>query len=420
MKKTRKIKLTFLVLITFVIFMGLVLNANAKLISGSSRVNITLRNQEPDPVEPGKYVDLKFRAENIGSEEAKDVYVKIAYKFPFSIEAGESEEIYLGSLYGRQTGDNAVNFEFRLRVDKDAVEGDNEVEIWYKRDKLGWIKMEPFTVKIRTYDAILAVDSVNTVPNRIPPGSSAKVKIGLKNLADSLIRDIVIRLDLSSNTLPFVPVDSTTEKKIYQIGSLQSDVMEFTIMALANADSKAYKVPINLSYVDLAGTVYSKNDYIGIIIGTKPDLAVLIDSSEIYKKRTSGKVTIKFVNKGLIDLKLMNVKLEESKKFEIVSSDEVYVGNIDSDDYETAEFDLYVKGWQSEVVLPVVIDYMDANNQRYRDKENVVLKLYSSSKAKKFGLEESGSVGILIVLMIVGAGGYYYWRKRKKKKKKEN
>ena len=137
---------------------------------------------------------------------------------------------------------------------------------------------------------------------------------------------------------------------------------------------------------------------------------------KIYKKRTSGKVTIKFVNKGLIDLKLMNVKLEESKKFDIVSSDEVYVGNIDSDDYETAEFDLYVKGWQSEVILPIVIDYMDANNQRYRDKENVVLKLYSSSKAKKFGLEEKSSVGILIVLMIVGAGGYYYWRKRKKKK----
>ncbi|MBW2993690.1 COG1361 S-layer family protein [Candidatus Woesearchaeota archaeon] len=416
MKKAGKIKLTFLVLIAFVILMGLVLNANAKHVSGSSKVNITLRNQEPDPVEPGTYVDLKFRAENLGSEEAKDVYVKIAYKFPFSIEAGESEEIYLGSLYGRQTGDNAVNFEFRLKIDKDAVEGNNEIEIFYKRDKLSWIKMEPFTVRIRTYDAILAVDSVNTVPKKIPPGSNAKVKIGLKNLADSLIRDIVIRLDLSSDDLPFVPVDSTTEKKLYQIGSLQSDVMEFTIMATASADSGAYKVPINLTYVDLAGTVYTKNDYIGIIIGTKPDLAVVIEDSEIYKKRTSGKVTLKFINKGLIDLKLMNIKLDESDGFEIVSSDEVYVGNIDSDDYETAEFDLYVKGWKSEVILPIIIDYMDANNQRYRDKEDVILKLYSSGKAKKYGLEEKGSVGVLIVIMIAGAGGYYYWRKRKKKK----
>jgi len=418
MRKKLNLKLSILALIGFTIFMILLLNVNAAQISGSSKVDITLRNQEPDPAEPGKYVDLKFRAENLGSEEAKDVYVKIVYDYPFSLRQGDSEEKYLGSLYGRQTGDNAVNFEFKLLIDKDAVEGEHEVEVWYKRDSTGWIKMEPFIINVRSYDVVLAVEEIETAPKDIPPGETADVKITLTNLADSLIRDVKIRLDLSSSSLPFVPIGSTTEKKIYQIDSGQSKVMEFTVMALADADSGAYKVPINISYVDLAGTSYSRGDYIGLIIGTKPDLAIIIDSSEIYKKKTSGEVTIKFINKGLIDIKLMNVKLEESDDYEIVSSDEVYVGNIDSDDYETAEFSLYVRGDDDEVILPVVVDYMDANNNKFRNKEDLVLRLYSSKKAKQFGLEERSSIGIVIIVIIVAVGVYVYWRKRKKKKKK--
>lgn len=412
MKKT-----ALLALIGFVIIMGLIMNVDAKLISGSSRVNITLRNQEPNPAEPGKYVDLRFRAENLGAEEAKDVYAKIVYKYPFSMEAGEDSEKYIGSLYGRQTGDNAVNFEFRLRIDKNAVEGDNKIELWYKRDKIEWAKLESFIVKVRSYDAILSVESIETAPANIPPGSTARVIITLKNMADSLIRDVKMKLDLSSSTLPFVPIGSMTEKKIYQIEAGQSGALEFDIMALADADSKAYKVPINLSYVDLAGTSYSKNDYIGLVIGTKPDLALGIDSSEIYKRKMTGNVVLKFVNKGLIDIKLLNVKLEKSEDYEIISSDEVYVGNIDSDDYETADFKLYVKGKGDEIILPVVVDYMDANNNRYREKDNIALKLYSSGKAKQFGLEENSSVGIIIVIIIVAAGAYIYWKRRKKKKR---
>ncbi len=417
MGKKLNLKLSILVLLGFVILILFLSSANAAVISESSRIDITLRNQEPDPAEPGKYIDLRFRAENLGSEEAKDVYVKIVYDYPFSLREGDSDEKYIGSLYGRQTGDNAVNFEFKLLIDKDAVEGEHEVEVWYKRDSTGWIKMEPFTVNVRSYDIVLSVEEIETVPKDIPPGETADVKITFKNMADSLIRDIKVKLDLSSSSLPFVPIGSTTEKKIYQIDSMQSKVMEFTVMALADADSGAYKVPIEMSYVDLAGTSYSKEDYIGLIIGTKPDLTILIENSEIYKTKTSGEVTIKFINKGLIDIKLLNVKLEESEDYEIVSSDEVYVGNIDSDDYETAEFNLYVKGKGDEVILPVIVDYMDANNNKFRDKEDIVLRLYSSRKAKQFGLEESSSVGIIIVVIIVAAGVYLYWRKRKKKKK---
>ena len=36
-------------------------------------IRVALVNQEPDPVEPGKYVDVRFKIENRGSKNAEDV-----------------------------------------------------------------------------------------------------------------------------------------------------------------------------------------------------------------------------------------------------------------------------------------------------------------------------------------------------------
>jgi hypothetical protein len=410
-------KIIYLVIISLILI-GLAKMAFADVSDGSD-IKVTLVNQEPDPVEPGGYVDIRFRIENLGGDTAKDVYVKLTEDYPFSLEPGKEAELSIGSLESRQIDPDGVIVKYRLKVDEDAVEGAIPIELGYKFG-IGerWIKPEEFYINVRTYDIVLSVESVYSTPEIIPPGETAKVKIGFKNMADSAVKDIKIRLDLSSSSLPFVPVHSTAEKKIYQIVSKGEDSVYFDIMAMADADAGAYKIPIDITYSDDVGTQYSKDDIISLIVGDEPDLSVMVDSSEIYKKNSYGTVVIKFVNKGLSDVKLLNVKLAKSDGFEVVSPEEVYIGDIDSDDYETAEFDIYV-GDSDELILPVTMEYMDANNKEFSEKREVTMRLFSASEAKRYGLEESRIVGIVIILVIVGAGFYFfYWRKRRKKKKK--
>ena len=117
----------------------------------------------------------------------------------------------------------------------------------------------------------------------------------------------------------------------------------------------------------------------------------------------------------------MNIILKETEEFRIISSGEAYIGNIDSDDYETADFKIAlnkVKG--DEVDLPLSINYKDANNNDYDKDESVKLKIYSSSEAKALGLKEgNGFTGIFIIIVIVGAGFFFYrrWKKKKDGKK---
>ncbi|MCH8014624.1 MAG: hypothetical protein IH823_07605, partial [Candidatus Dadabacteria bacterium] len=98
---------------------------------------------------------------------------------------------------------------------------------------------------------------------------------------------------------------------------------------------------------------------------------------------------------------------------------EVYLGNIDSDDFETADFDLFVKKTnERQITLPLILEYKDANNNDFKDSINLNLNLYSTSEAKKFGLKKRNKfVGILIITIIVGVGLFYHRKYLKKKKK---
>ena len=229
---------------------------------------------------------------------------------------------------------------YKLRVDKDAVEGENEIRLRYRVDGGVWVEPEEFFVDVQTHDAILAVDSVSLDGKALEPGSSGSVKIKVSNKADSLLKDIKAKLELGN--VPLVPLGSTNEKSVYQIDSKKNYEFNFNILADPEAEGGVYQVPLKVSYSDGLGKGYVTNGTIGIVIGSKPDLSVTLDDSEIYQSNSAGEVVIKVVNKGVTDIKFANLRLLDGEGYDIITNSEVYLGNIDSDDFETADFKLFV------------------------------------------------------------------------------
>jgi hypothetical protein len=426
-------------MVSIISFLGLLAGAQG-VVSGFGvpewiKMDVTMVNQIPDPVEPGQYVELRFKFENRGSENAEDIVVELIPEYPFSLEPGESVTKYIGSVHGRQIGDIGTIVKYRVKVDENAVEGENDIELKYKINKAGyppnWIKLDTFTVDIQTHDAIMAVEDVKLVPKEFVPGQSGSLTITLKNMADSVLKEIKTKLEVSTTNVlttsvattdyPFTPIGSTNEKTIGLLEAKESVDIEFNLVADPDAEANIYKVPLTIKYSDELGTNYTKNLIIGLIIGGEPDLAINLDDSTITSSGAKGTVTIKFVNKGTNDVKFCYVKLRESDEYEILSPSEDYIGSIDSDDYETVDFDLYVSSKESEIFLPLTVEYKDANNKEYTEEIKIPLKLYSSSEAKKYGVKKGNSaVGIIIILIIVGAGLFFYIRKKRKTKKEKN
>ena len=320
-------------------------------------------------------------------------------------------------MHSRQFGESAVIIKRRVRIDEDAVEGKNELKFRYKFDNDVWIERDPILIDIRTHDAILSVDSVSVDKNALEPGSSSTLNIKISNQADSVLKDIKVSLDIRGT--PFIPLGSTNEKSVYKIDKKEAFDFRFNLLADPEAESGAYNIPLKIVYSDELGKIYLKNSTIGLIINAKPDLSITLDESEIFEEGKSGEIVVKVVNKGVTDVKFMNIKLMPRDDYRILSNNEVYLGNIDSDDFETADFNLFAeKTNKKEMKLPLIVEYKDANNNNYKESIELKLNLYSSSEAKKLGLREKNKFTSIVIAVVIAAVAFFYYRRHKKNKKK--
>ena len=105
------------------------------------------------------------------------------------------------------------------------------------------------------------------------------------------------------------------------------------------------------------------------------------------------------------------------KDFSLTPEPEIYVGNIDSDDYETVDYTLNVKSFEKSVELPLEIIYMDSTNKKHQEKTSLELKTYSPSKVSTV---ISGMINLVITIVIIAVilyVGYRFYKKRKAKRK---
>lgn len=388
----------------------------------SPNILVSLASQDPDPVEPGKIVELRFKLDNQGTV-ANNIMLETIPEFPFSLLPGESAVKEVGTLGASQNSERSIFVKYKMKVDQNAVDGDHEILVRYKSDDSeAWITIKNITVKVQSKEAILSVEKIITQPEIIEPGSKSSLTISLMNHASSLIKDIKIILDLGESgdeETPFAPVGSTNEKVISSIDAKASDSVEFELLADPDAKSKVYKVPIIIQYLDVLNKNYSRTLTAALVVGSQPDLSLYIDSSTIYSAGKTGEVTVKIVNKGLTDIKFLNVNLDDAEGYEIISPPNVYIGNIDSDDYESIDFKLSVeKTKNKKVVLPLTVEYKDANNQNYKKNFKLELPLYSSSEAKKMGLVKGTSkFAIFVMILAVAAVIFIAYRTFKRRRK---
>ncbi len=387
-------------------------------------------NQQPDPAEPGRYVEVKWKIENTGTEMAENVIVELIPKFPFSLDPGESALRRIGSVWGRQIGDRGVVVSYRLRVDENAVMGDNEVELRYSFDEgKTWISPRRYLIRVGMHDAILNVNNVAYSPSPMPPGEKGVLNIELENFASSPIKDVRVKLELitvlqgaasvSYEELPFFPLDGSSQKAVRNIMPGEKKIVSFSLASGQDTSAGIYKVPLTIEYTDYLGNSYSRNEIISIIVGGEPVLELIAEPSKVC----SGAVTIgiNFMNKGTTDVRFLDVRLKESDGIKIVSSDNVYIGHVYSDDYEIADFRIFVESDEKRVPLTVEYSYMDANNRRYEEEKIIYLDVYDAKEAARYGIagcrSGSGGTWTVVVIIALGLAVYYLWKRKKAKEK---
>ncbi len=403
-----RLKKTALISIAVLMFVAL-FSHNGMATANFANLNVSALKYTPYPAEPGKYVQVWINVMNAATEQADNVVVELMPSYPFYLDAGENSTRFFSKIASFQD----LVISYKIRIDANAVEGWNDLKIRLKTGTGS--KDSTAKVFVRTGEALVAVDKVYSEPGEIQPGGTGKVTISLKNTANSVLKDVGIKLDLAASGVPFSPIGSATEKKIYIINALEEKNVTFDVITDPDADAKPYKIPLTIKYHDEVGTNYTKSDTITLIVGSKPEIISGIESSEILSPGDKGSINVNIVNKGLTKIKFLTVAIGQSDKYKILSADYIYIGELKSDDYQNAKFDLYVNKGADNVSVPITLTYRDGNNNPYTETASLNLVLYTPSQLNSMGLRPSNTVPALFIVAAALIVFYFFYKKFLKK-----
>jgi len=271
------------------------------------------------------------------------------------------------------------------------------------------------SIILASFASALTISSIN--PSEISPGEEKLITIKVRNNLGEDVSDVSLNLIFANN--PFIPVGSS-EDQIDEI--LDGDSESFKIKIKASNDAKPgdYDIAYTLSYKNNKGVVQQETGTIGFIVTGDPSLGfVLIKSNPIVGQK--GSITLKIVNSGFGDAKFSSVKIIPSG-YSVLTEDSVYIGTIESDDFETASFDVIFSA--NVNLVSFVVDYTDFNNEKITKMVNLPLNVYTRDEALRLGIIQKSNTAlyaIVVIVVIVLWIVYRRWKKaRKLKKSKEN
>lgn len=380
------------------------------VVSAEPALSATLLKYEPIPAQPGQYVTAYVELKNIGDNDANSAKIEILDAFPFTVVGDSSESV------GELKTQRSYVSDFRIKVDSQAVVGNNKLKVRFSPDGLTW-QERSFDIEVKSNDISLSVIDVSTSPKEISPGGDGIVTIKLKNTESIVIRNIGVQLGLVSvaqnsiSDLPFIPTSSATEQRIGRLNPNEISEVSFPIKAYPSATPGFYKLPISISFYDDQGTKTEKQDLVGLVVKSIPDLKIYVEKTTIAQAGQTGDVTLKFVNKGINDLKFLDVSLQESDEYGIIIKSQEYIGDLDSDDYRSETFT--IKPSSKNVDLKVSVSYKDENNNEF---EEIITVPFQSNSTLSTG-SKGPSFSTMLLILVVGFLVVRWFMKKRKAKK---
>lgn len=243
------------------------------------------------------------------------------------------------------------------------------------------------------------------------PGSEGTVRITVDNTLNSDAQDVTLTLDLEG--IPFIATGGSSDGTD-EIQEDDDGGFVYTLKASQDIKPGNYQIPYILEYTDSSnGSKKEVQGSIGVTVNGNIDLSFSVET-ETPVVGSQGKVTLKIVNRGFADAKFVNVQVYPSG-FTLLSSDQSYIGTIDSDDFETAAFDVIFN--KEKATFSALVQYKDFENNLKTQNIDLPLTVYTPEKAQELGIIQKSNLPIYIGVVVVLVVLWFVWRAIQKRRR---
>jgi hypothetical protein len=111
-------------------------------------LSVSLVNQDPYPAIPGEYVKVVFQVEGVANPTCEGTNLELIETYPFSLDIGQSATTRINSETFALDYENYLLAPYKLRVDKNAIDGENEIELFFSSGEQSLSFRELFDINI--------------------------------------------------------------------------------------------------------------------------------------------------------------------------------------------------------------------------------------------------------------------------------
>ncbi len=261
----------------------------------------------------------------------------------------------------------------------------------------------------------VSITDVSSSPEEVAPGQIIEISIEIENIFEETVYELNVKLDLSEE-VPFAPYQSSSERFLNELDEGDEEKFNFELIALPSTRSGVYKIPVEIRYKDSEGNYSSKKELISLTINSKPELKVSLTDSVVLIKGKENTILIKLINSGLADVKFVYLITSDSKGIKFLSEKEQYLGDIDTDDFDSVRYSAYIDAEAPTLItLPIILKFKDATNKEFIENKNLDLKTYTLKEAQNLGLVKKPNYMIFLIIAFL-VFGYIFYRIRKRRK----
>ncbi|HLC52085.1 MAG TPA: hypothetical protein VJI98_02475 [Candidatus Nanoarchaeia archaeon] len=252
------------------------------------------------------------------------------------------------------------------------------------------------------------INSINA--DVLTPGKEGTIRVVVENTLDEDLEDISVNLIFKGT--PFTPVGSS-EKSVDEIGEGDEDDFSFRLRAANEVKPGNYEISYVLKYNEKgSSTVKTSEGTIGVRVSGNPDLVFTI-SGENAVESQQGKIVLKIVNKGFSDARFVSVKII-STDFILLSEEQIYIGTVDSDDFETADFNVLFD--RNPARFKAIVEYKDFDNKDAAETVDLPLNIYSKEEALKLGITKKSKSPVVLAGAVMLLALFFVWRTVKRRR----
>ncbi|MGM5487518.1 MAG: COG1361 S-layer family protein [Nanobdellota archaeon] len=396
--------------IIMILLIGTLLVHGAFYADETPRVKTTILNQDPDPAEPGEYLELRWKVTKYGSEAIDNLTFVLEPEYPFFFDASDNPKKSVGYWTGYSEEEEHYTLYYKIRVAEDALEGTYTLDLKHqKRDGGGWATQE-YEVRVGEKEQPdLILGAIRSDPKQLKRDlEEVELSMDLSNIGESDADNVKIRLELPEGITP--SYTNSHEVVLGTIGAGTKNQAQFYLDIAEKLEAGAYPVDVTVNYKE-------ENEYkqitLPLNLTLKPSPYFEITNTRLVPKtvraNTQVDIHLTITNTGSDDAESVSLHAykDSSQPFEFDQKSD-YIGNLKGGETGEAVITLDVEEAKPKTyLLDLEVRAVDSNEVLTQERQ------ISFEVANGPDEGQSPIIGFAIIAGIVLVGSaIYYWRKR--------